>query len=53
MFLGTERPLTETRIIPTTWREAGKLNTMVGAPDALFAEIKPILETFCERNNFV
>lgn len=23
VFLGTERPLTETRIIPTTWREAG------------------------------
>jgi 3-hydroxyisobutyrate dehydrogenase-like beta-hydroxyacid dehydrogenase len=29
--------------------EAGKLNTMVGAPDELFAAIRPILETFCEN----
>ena len=29
--------------------EAGKLNTMVGADEAVFAEIRPILETFCEN----
>ncbi len=29
--------------------ESGRLNTMVGAPDDLFAEIKPILEAFCEN----
>jgi len=29
--------------------EAGKLNTMVGADEAIFAEIKPVLETFCEN----
>lgn len=27
----------------------GRLNAMVGADDALFAEIKPILDTFCEN----
>jgi 3-hydroxyisobutyrate dehydrogenase-like beta-hydroxyacid dehydrogenase len=29
--------------------EAGKLNTMVGASDDVFAEIEPILQTFCEN----
>jgi 3-hydroxyisobutyrate dehydrogenase-like beta-hydroxyacid dehydrogenase len=29
--------------------ETGKLNTMVGADDATFAEVRPILETFCEN----
>jgi 3-hydroxyisobutyrate dehydrogenase-like beta-hydroxyacid dehydrogenase len=29
--------------------EAGRLNTMVGAPDDLFARIKPVLECFCEN----
>jgi 3-hydroxyisobutyrate dehydrogenase-like beta-hydroxyacid dehydrogenase len=29
--------------------EAGKLNTMVGAEDGVFADIRPILETFCEN----
>ncbi len=29
--------------------EAGRLNTMVGAPDRLLAEIEPILRTFCEN----
>ena len=29
--------------------EAGKLNTMVGCDEKVFAEIKPILETFCEN----
>jgi 3-hydroxyisobutyrate dehydrogenase-like beta-hydroxyacid dehydrogenase len=29
--------------------EAGKLNTMVGADEAVFAEIRPVLETFCEN----
>jgi 3-hydroxyisobutyrate dehydrogenase-like beta-hydroxyacid dehydrogenase len=29
--------------------EAGKLNTMVGATDEVFAEIEPILQTFCEN----
>jgi len=29
--------------------EAGKLNTMVGADEKVFGEIKPILETFCEN----
>ncbi|EPJ45465.1 MAG: beta-hydroxyacid dehydrogenase, 3-hydroxyisobutyrate dehydrogenase [Osedax symbiont Rs2] len=28
---------------------AGKLNTMVGASDALFEKIKPVLECFCEN----
>jgi len=28
---------------------AGKLNTMVGASDALFVKIKPVLECFCEN----
>ena len=29
--------------------EAGKLNTMVGADEQVFAEIRPILEAFCEN----
>lgn len=29
--------------------EAGKLNTMVGASDDVFADIEPILQTFCEN----
>ncbi|MDJ0895694.1 MAG: NAD(P)-dependent oxidoreductase [Alphaproteobacteria bacterium] len=29
--------------------EQGRLNTMVGASDAVFTEIKPILEAFCEN----
>ena len=29
--------------------EAGKLNTMVGADEQVFAEIRPILESFCEN----
>lgn len=29
--------------------EAGKLNTMVGAPDDLFDRIKPVLACFCEN----
>lgn len=29
--------------------EEGKLNCMVGADDATFAEVKPILEKFCEN----
>lgn len=29
--------------------EAGRLNTMVGAADETFAEIKPVLECFCEN----
>lgn len=29
--------------------EAGKLNTMVGADEKTFAEVRPILETFCEN----
>jgi len=29
--------------------EAGKLNTMVGASESVFGEIRPILETFCEN----
>jgi 3-hydroxyisobutyrate dehydrogenase-like beta-hydroxyacid dehydrogenase len=29
--------------------EAGKLNTMVGANEKVFADIRPILETFCEN----
>jgi 3-hydroxyisobutyrate dehydrogenase-like beta-hydroxyacid dehydrogenase len=29
--------------------EAGKLNTMVGADEVVFAELRPILETFCEN----
>ena len=29
--------------------EAGTLNTMVGASDAVFEEITPVLETFCEN----
>ena len=29
--------------------EAGKLNCMVGADDRTFAEVKPILEKFCEN----
>lgn len=29
--------------------EAGKLNTMVGADVETFAEVRPILETFCEN----
>jgi 3-hydroxyisobutyrate dehydrogenase-like beta-hydroxyacid dehydrogenase len=29
--------------------EAGKLNIMVGADDATFAELRPVLATFCEN----
>jgi 3-hydroxyisobutyrate dehydrogenase-like beta-hydroxyacid dehydrogenase len=29
--------------------EAGKLNTMVGADERVFTEIRPILESFCEN----
>lgn len=29
--------------------EAGKLNTVVGADDATLAEIRPVLETYCEN----
>ncbi|MBT3239156.1 MAG: NAD(P)-dependent oxidoreductase, partial [Rhodospirillaceae bacterium] len=29
--------------------EAGNLNTMVGASDAVFARIEPVLKTFCEN----
>ena len=29
--------------------EAGKLNTMVGADEAVFNELRPILESFCEN----
>lgn len=29
--------------------EAGKLNSMVGADEAVFAEIRPVLEAFCEN----
>ncbi len=29
--------------------EAGRLNTMVGAPDDLLAQIEPILQAFCEN----
>ncbi|MES1206346.1 MAG: NAD(P)-dependent oxidoreductase [Pseudomonadota bacterium] len=29
--------------------ESGKLNTMVGAKESVFADIRPILETFCEN----
>ena len=29
--------------------EAGKLNTMVGADEKVFGEIRPVLETFCEN----
>ncbi len=29
--------------------EQGRLNTMVGADDAAFEEIKPVLEAFCEN----
>ncbi len=29
--------------------EAGRLNIMVGADDATFAELKPVLATFCEN----
>jgi 3-hydroxyisobutyrate dehydrogenase-like beta-hydroxyacid dehydrogenase len=29
--------------------ESGKLNTMVGADEKVFGEIRPILETFCEN----
>jgi 3-hydroxyisobutyrate dehydrogenase-like beta-hydroxyacid dehydrogenase len=29
--------------------EEGRLNTMVGAEDEMFAEIKPVLEAFCEN----
>jgi 3-hydroxyisobutyrate dehydrogenase-like beta-hydroxyacid dehydrogenase len=29
--------------------EAGKLNTMVGADEQVFAQIRPVLETFCEN----
>jgi 3-hydroxyisobutyrate dehydrogenase-like beta-hydroxyacid dehydrogenase len=29
--------------------EAGKLNTMVGADEAVFREIRPVLEAFCEN----
>ncbi len=29
--------------------EAGKLNTMVGADEKVFAEVRPILEAFCEN----
>ena len=29
--------------------EAGRLNTMVGANDALFAQVKPVLSAFCEN----
>ena len=29
--------------------QSGRLNTMVGASDALFERVRPILETFCEN----
>lgn len=29
--------------------ESGKLNTMVGADESVFAEVRPVLETFCEN----
>jgi 3-hydroxyisobutyrate dehydrogenase-like beta-hydroxyacid dehydrogenase len=29
--------------------EAGRLNTMVGADDATFAELRPVFEAFCEN----
>lgn len=29
--------------------EAGKLNTMVGADESVFAELRPLLEKFCEN----
>jgi len=29
--------------------EAGKLNTMVGADETVFAEVRPVLEAFCEN----
>ena len=29
--------------------EAGKLNTMVGADESVFAEVRPVLEAFCEN----
>ncbi len=29
--------------------EAGKLNTMVGADEKVFAEVRPVLEAFCEN----
>jgi len=29
--------------------EEGRLNTMVGADDAVFEEVKPVLEAFCEN----
>lgn len=29
--------------------ESGKLNTMVGADEKVFGEIRPVLETFCEN----
>jgi 3-hydroxyisobutyrate dehydrogenase-like beta-hydroxyacid dehydrogenase len=29
--------------------ESGKLNTMVGADEKVFGEVRPILETFCEN----
>src|SRR6185369_17434949 len=29
--------------------EAGRLNIMVGADDATFAEVKPVLAAFCEN----
>jgi hypothetical protein len=29
--------------------EAGKLNTLVGADDATFADIRPVLEAYCEN----
>jgi 3-hydroxyisobutyrate dehydrogenase-like beta-hydroxyacid dehydrogenase len=40
-----DAPLTRTPV----HAEAGKLNTMVGAPDDVFAKIKPALETFSEN----
>lgn len=33
--------------------EAGKLNTMVGADEATFAEVRPVLEAFCENIFFM
>ena len=29
--------------------EQGRLNIMVGADDAMFAELKPVLAAFCEN----
>ncbi len=40
-----DAPLTRT----PTEAEAGKLNTLVGATDEIFARLKPVMEAYCEN----